>query len=68
MRSHLTDIIIDIVVSDVLDISEDEVFINESLEGDDELRLTGSLKYDGTGQHNGVWDYSGDSDTVTITP
>lgn len=55
-------------VDDVIDISEDEAIANPALISDDNLEMSGAIKYDGEAIHDGSYDYSGDSDTVTIEP
>ena len=64
----LMDITIDLVYDDTLIISDDDAHVYEAILVDDNLYLSGTLKYDGTAEYDGSYDHSGDSDVVTIDP
>lgn len=66
-RSLLVDVRIDILVSDEIDISEDDADVSEEIKDSDNVSFTGSLLYDGAADYDGLFDHSGDSDLVTIT-
>ena len=63
----LMDVSMTILVEDVLDMQDDEANARPGIVIDDDLFLTGTLKYDGDGLYDGTYDHSGDSDIVTIT-
>lgn len=63
----LMEIKIALVYEDTLDIGEDIGQVLPAFHTDDDLSLSGTLLYDGTGQHDAEYDYSGDSDIVTFT-
>lgn len=63
----LMDVSIDILVEDTLTLDDDFVSIIPAIIIEDSLSLSGTLLYDGSGEYNGEYDHSGDSDVVTIT-
>jgi phage tail P2-like protein len=62
----LEEVLMKLEIEDTLDLTEDEAFITSSLLVDDILHLSGGLQYDATGQYDGDYDHSGDSDIVTF--
>ena len=63
----LMDVSMTILVEDILDMQDDEANARAGIVIDDDLFLTGTLKYDGAGVYDGTYDHSGDSDIVIIT-
>ncbi|MDI3320000.1 phage tail protein [Pinibacter soli] len=64
----LMDVTIDLLFDDTIDLSDDDANALPAVSGDDNIEMTGTLKYDGEGMYDGDYDHSGDSDVVTITP
>lgn len=65
-RSLLDGVFITIAVDDEVEIT-DEASINEQLRSDDTAIMTAALVYDGSGDHDGTYNYAGDSDTAIIS-
>ena len=63
----LVDVSMSLIFEDTLTVSDDTANALAAIMGDDNLSLSGTLKYDGTGEYNGDYDHSGESDIVTIT-
>lgn len=63
----MAEITMDLIFDDTLTISMDEARALPAISIDDELSLSGTLRYDGTGMYDGSFDHSGESDVVTIT-
>jgi P2-related tail formation protein len=65
-RSNLVDIFIQIDAVDVFE-TEDEIGAAEEVAVLDFLYLSAKLFYDGSGNYDGSFDHSGDSDVITAT-
>jgi len=63
----LVDVSMGLVFDDTLTLGDDDASALAAIEGNDDLSLSGTLKYDGTGEYDGSYDHSGESDVVTIT-
>jgi P2-related tail formation protein len=63
----LEEIRIDILVEDTLDMTDDIADAVPAINAEDNLQLSGTLKYDGEAEYDGTNDHSGDSDVVSIT-
>jgi phage tail P2-like protein len=66
-RNALESIEMTLLFEDTIDLEDDSADVLIEILADDTVTLTGSLFYDGTGLHDGTYDYSSDNDTVTIT-
>jgi len=64
----LMDVTMKLVYEDTLDIGDDDASALPAIEAEDDLVLSGTLKYDGAGLYDGTYDHSGDSDIVSVTP
>lgn len=66
-RSYLDAVIMTLTMQDEIDLEEDNAYAAEPLNAQDTIIFNANLFYDGTGNYDGTYDHSGDSDTVTIT-
>ena len=64
----LVDVSMGMVIEDTLTVSDDVANAFPAMVIDDKLSLSGTLLYDGSGEYDGTYDHSGDSDIITITP
>jgi len=67
-RSNLIAIDMEILVQDEIIFDEDTQGVSPDILAEDKIVFTAALLYDGTGDYNGIFDHSGDSDLVTIEP
>lgn len=66
----LMDVSLTVLVEDSLNVGgddSDEAYVRLGVFVQDNLFLSGTLKYDGSGMYDGTYDHSGDSDIITIT-
>lgn len=67
-RNALESVEMALEFEDIIDLEDDTADVFQEIRVDDDVTLTGSLRYDGTAMHDGNFDYSSDNDTVSITP
>ena len=63
----LEDVTMGITVNDTLNVDDGIATCTQAIVANDTLTLSALLKYDGTTENNGDYEYSGDSDVATIT-
>lgn len=66
-RNALESVEMTLEFEDVIDLEEDSADVLQEILAEDTITLTGSLYYDGTANYDGLYDYSADNDTVSIT-
>lgn len=64
----LMEVRLTIQTTDVLYVDDVLAAVRNAIEADDKLQLTQPLKYDGTGEYDGSYIHSGDTDVATVTP
>jgi phage tail P2-like protein len=67
VRSNLVTVFIEFGVQDAIFITDD-AGIAADIEIGDDVYMAAALFYDGTGDYNGEFDHSGDSDLITFEP